>query len=168
MNTVITPQELYEKYHAKIERYIYAHINNEHDRADLLQQVFLNVIEAFDSYDPERGSPGTWLYTITRNTVIDYYRKCSREPTAVEFDESLIAAEDSDLPALTEDMLDTLADALECLPERERNIIIYRFYYCLSAKETAERVGVSYANARFLQHTALKKLRRYFEDQQVG
>lgn len=39
-----------------------------------------------------------------------------------------------------------------------------RFYHGLSARETAEKVDVSYANVRFLQHRALKKLRDTLED----
>ena len=58
-----------------------------------------------------------------------------------------------------------LAAALEKLPERERNIVILRFYHGLSARETANRVGVSYANVRVLQHGALRKLRRYLGDE---
>ena len=53
--------------------------------------------------------------------------------------------------------------APEQLSERERSIIVWRFYHGLSARETAEKADVSYANVRFLQHRALKKLRDILE-----
>ncbi len=166
MNTAITPEKLYQDYHEKVERYISSHVSNEHDRADLKQQVFLNAISALDGYDPARSAPGTWLYVITRNAVTDYYRRRSREPVPAEM-ETLDQPEERSLLAdvedrlLTQELLETLADALERLPERERNIVILRFYHGLSAQETADRIGVSYANVRVLQHNALKKMRRY-------
>ncbi len=160
MSAAITPEELYRNYHDKVERYIGARVGNIHDRADVLQQVFLSAISALDGYDPARSAPGTWLYAITRNTVIDYYRTKGREPVPAEWEESAAPASDVDERILTQETLEELAAALERLPERERNILILRYYHGLSARETAQKVGVSYANVRFLQHSALNKLRR--------
>lgn len=157
----ITPEELYNAYREKVERYICSHVRNEHDRADIVQQVFLNAISALESYDPERAAVSTWLYAITRNAVIDYYRSLEKTPLSADDDELRLLSQD-DRP-LSEETLEALADALEQLPERERKIIVFRFYRGYSAKETAEKVGISYANVRFLQYAALKKLRRLLE-----
>ena len=169
MNTAITPETLYRDYHEKVERYISSHVSDMQDRADLKQQVFLNAIAALDAYDPSRAAPGTWLYTITRNAVTDYYRRRSRSPEPTELEEldrmeqpqdASPLSGDVESRLLTQETLEELAKALEELPERERNIVIFRFYDGLSAQETAQRVGVSYANVRVLQHNALRKLRR--------
>ena len=167
MNTVITPEELYSDYHIKVARYISAHIKNEHDREDLLHQVFLKAISSLDKYDPSRSAPGTWLYAITRNAVTDYYREKAHEPVPVALDESAILPDKGYDHVFMQDTLEALASALEQLPERERNIIIYRFYHGLSAQETAKLIGVSYANERFLQHSALKKLRQLLDENEL-
>lgn len=170
MSTAITPEALYRDYHEKVERYISSHVSDMQDRADLKQQIFLNAIAALDGYDPSRAAPGTWLYTITRNAVTDYYRRRTREPAPIELEEldrieqpqdASPLSRDVDSRLLTQEMLEELAKALEQLPERERDIVILRFYYGFSAKETAQRINVSYANVRVLQHNALRKLRRY-------
>ncbi len=159
----ITPEELYNAYREKVERYICSHVRNEHDRADIVQQVFLNAISALESYDPERAAVSTWLYAITRNTVIDYYRSLEKTPISADDDELRELFSSSEEKPLSEETLEALADALEQLPERERKIIVFRFYRGYSAKETAEKVGISYANVRFLQYAALKKLRKLLE-----
>ena len=174
MNAVISPEELYVNYRDKVMRYIGSHVFNEHDREDLLQQVFLNAVAALDGYDPARAAPGTWLYAIARNTVTDYFRRGGREPTTAELDEAyggdeaygdeVYGGAEPEAQLLTQETLEALAQALERLPERERNIVIWRFYHGLSAREAAERAGVSYANARFLQHQALKKLQTYLTE----
>lgn len=162
MSAAITSEALYRDYRDRVEKYIAAHVQNAHDRQDLVQQVFLNAIAALDRYDPARSAVGTWLYAIARNAVVDYYRSKSREPVLAELDETAIPDEE-DASLLMREMLDALAAALEQLPERERNIVIWRFYHGISPKEIAERSGISYANVRFLQHSALQKLRRLLE-----
>lgn len=163
MSEIISPEKLYLDYHDKVERYIMSHVADKQDREDLVSRVFLNAIAALDSYDPSRAAPGTWIYAITRNTVVSYYRERKRETELVEMQEqSAVPGAEEDI--LTSETLEALAAALEQLSERERSIIVWRFYHGLSAKETAEKVDVSYANARFLQHRALKKLRDTLED----
>ena len=166
MSAVISPEEFYVGYRDKVARYIRSHVSNEHDREDLVQQVFLNAIAALDGYDPGRAAPGTWLYAIARNAVTDYFRQNGRETLAIDEPdgEAYVGGEEPEERLLTRETLETLAAALERLSERERNIVIWRFYHGLSARETAERVGVSYANARFLQHQALKKLQKYLTE----
>ena len=169
MSVTLSPEELYVNYRDKVTRYISSHVSNEHDREDLVQQVFLNAVAAQESYDSGRAAPGTWLYVIARNAVTDYFRRGGREPAAVELDElcggeRYSGGEEPEERLLTQETLETLAEALEWLSERERNIVIWRFYHGLSAQETAERAGVSYANARFLQHQALKKLQKYLTE----
>lgn len=162
MSDIISPEKLYLDYHDKVERYIASRVTNEQDREDLVSRVFQNVISALDSYDPSRAALGTWIYTITRNTVISYYREKNREPELMDM-EDLAAIAEAGENAITGEMLEALENALEQLSERERGIIIRRFYHGLSAKETAEKAGVSYSNVRFLQHRALKKLRDILE-----
>lgn len=135
MGAVISPEQLYLDYRGKVEGY---HVQNEQDRQDLAQQVFLNATAALDRYDPARGAIGTWLYAITRNAVIDYYRERKHEPLPAELDESAIPDEAYER-MLTREMLDALAAALERLPERERNIVIWRFYHGISPQEIAKK-----------------------------
>lgn len=166
MSDVISPEKLYLDYYDKVERYIMSHVADKQDREDLVSRIFLNAIAALDSYDSSRAALGTWIYAITRNTVVSYYRERKRETELAKMQEQYVAFE-AEENILTSENLEALAAALEQLSERERSIIVWRFYYGLTAKETAEKAGVSYANARFLQHRALKKLRDILEDTEV-
>lgn len=159
MSAVISPEKRYLDYRDKVEGHIRSHVQNEHDRHDLAQQAFLKAIAAKDAYDPLRSTPGTWLYTIHRNVVTDYCRAGSRKPILAELDANKVS-DGADDRLLTEETLDALAAALKRLPERERNIVIWRVCRGISPQEIAEKPGISYANVRFLQHSALKKLRR--------
>lgn len=166
MSNIISPETLYLDYHDKVERYIKSHVANKQDREDLVSRVFLNAIAALDSYDPSRAAPGTWLYAITRNMVISYYREKNQESVLAQMQEQPFYNE-AEERFLTMETLDALACALEQLSQRERSIIVWRFYHGLSAKETAEKVGVSYANVRFIQYNALKKLRAILQETEL-
>ena len=80
--------ELYEQYMPKVYRYIYFRIRDENMAQDLTATVFQKALTKFSGFKPQKASFSTWIFTITRNTVIDYYRNNGR----VKFPESRILA----------------------------------------------------------------------------
>ncbi len=163
MSKPLDMEEIYLSYQKKVEGYIAKRVSNQADAQELVSEVFSKVLAGLWRYDEQRASVSTWIYTIAKNTVYDYYRHHKNETWADD------AYEKSDENLLPEDMLlkkeqlAQLATALEKLPERERNILILRFYHDMPAKEVAQRVGVSYANVRYLQSIALKKLQHLMQ-----
>lgn len=155
-------EALYLEYHDKVRAYAVHHLRNVQDAEDVVSQVFLNVYKKWDSYDPSIGSHSTWLYAITRNVIRETLRRVSRSRTNGYFDgwETL----ESPCPGpeevlLSEARVDELTAALKQLPERERDILILRFYSGLPSREVAERMGLSDGNVRYLQSKALSRLR---------
>ena len=148
--------EIYAAYKDKVSQYIHVKISNFHDAEDLVSDVFLKVCQKYGTFDEKKASLSTWIYIIARNTVIDYYRtskvyyKISEEfPINGGFDETLIG----------EEQLDSLADALSRLGQRDRDIIILHYYNGYTLKEVAGKMKLSYSNVKLLHNRALKKLR---------
>ncbi len=154
-------EEIYRNYHKKVLGYINSQINRLQDAEDLAADVFMKVFEKIDSFDETKASISTWIFTITKNKLTDYYRtrKVFEEVPETLSDES--SFEDD---ICNEEMLDTLADALERLDERERDIIILRYYSGKTLKEIAEKMGISYAYVKVLQNKALGDLKKYMAD----
>ena len=63
---------------------------------------------------------------------------------------------------LTDDALDSLADALLALKERARDLIVLHYYFGHTLKEVAEMMGMSYINAKVIHKKALESLRAFF------
>lgn len=150
--------KIYRDYQGKVYGYILSKVNSPQDAEDITSDVFVKVYEKLDTFDETKASLSTWIYTITRNTLTDYYRtrKVFAEiPETMETDTSV---EDDVCNA---EMLDNLAKALETLDERERDIIILRFYSGKTLKEIAGNMGISYAYVKVLQNKAFEKLRKY-------
>lgn len=154
-------ESLYTQYGGKIASYINSRISNPHDAEDLASDVFLKISEHFDTYDASRSSYSTWIYVITQNTVRDYYRRRMNKQDVELPDELPLADlnEDVEQKLLNSETLSALSSALDKLPERERDILILRFYHGMAAKDVAEKLNISYANVRYLQSISLKKLR---------
>lgn len=150
--------KIYRDYQGKVYGYILSKVNSPQDAEEITSDVFVKVYEKLDTFDETKASLSTWIYTITRNTLTDYYRtrKVFAEiPETMETDTSV---EDDVCNA---EMLDNLAKALETLDERERDIIILRFYSGKTLKEIAGNMGISYAYVKVLQNKAFEKLRKY-------
>jgi RNA polymerase sigma-70 factor (ECF subfamily) len=71
---MITAEEIYAEYHQKVSAYVRGKVQDLHQAEDLVSAVFLKVVQGLDGYDPAKASVSTWVYTITRNTVTDYFR----------------------------------------------------------------------------------------------
>lgn len=160
MNKTVEKETVFAEYHGKVQRYISGKVSNHQDAEDLASDVFVKVFEKLDSFDSEKASLSTWIYTITRNTVTDYYRTHKEHG---ELDEQLLSSFDLEGKVVGEEMLEKLADALEQLDRRSRQIIISRYYSGRTLKDIADHLDISYAYVKILHNAALAKLKQYLQ-----
>lgn len=153
--------ELYKNYNEKVLGYINGKINNYTLAEDLCSDVFLKVYEKLDTFDESKSSASTWIFTITRNTLTDYFRT-RRVP--VEIPETLAGNESFEDDVCNAEMLDSLADALEKLDVRERDIVVFHYYYGMTFKDVADKMGISYSYVKLLHNNALASLKNFLND----
>lgn len=150
-------ERLYRDYHSKVAAFVAGKVENRHDAEDLVSDIFLKAYAKWDTYDPAKASLSTWIYTISHNTVVDYYRGRKNLVEYADYmDAEAFAAEEPD------EQLEQLADALMKLKEKERDLIILHYYKGYTLKKVAERMGMSYINAKVIHKRALAALRNYF------
>ena len=146
--------QIYEEFQPKVRAYVRGKIHDPHDADDLVSAVFMKVVQKLDSFDPAKASVSTWVYTITRNTVTVYFRT---RRSMVAFEDYMV-----DETELTDDALDCLADALMSLKEKERDLIVLRYYSGHTLKTVAEMMGMSYINAKVIHKKALTSLQAFY------
>ena len=149
-------EQIYLQYHDKVRAYVRGMVQDPHDVEDLVSAVFMKIVQKLDSYDPAKASVSTWVYTITRNTVTDHFRT-RRTLMALEDYMADEAPEE-----LNDGVLDSLADALLTLKERERDLIVLHYYTGHTLKTVADMMGMSYINAKVVHKKALDSLRAFF------
>lgn len=150
---------IYTDFHEKVLNYVNSKVCNMTQAEDITSDIFLKIYEKLDTFDESKSSLSTWIFTITRNTLTDYYRtrKVFSEVPEDFRDDTCIDDE-----ICNDEMLDTLADALESLDERERDLIILRYYKGLTLTEIAQRMDISYSYVKILHNKALSGMRGYF------
>ncbi|MBQ8619513.1 MAG: sigma-70 family RNA polymerase sigma factor [Clostridia bacterium] len=149
--------QIYREYQPKVRAYVRSKIQDPHDAEDLVSAVFMKVVQKLDCYDPARASISTWVYTITRNTVTDFYRT---RRSMVAFEDYML--DEAPAMELTDDALDCLAEALLSLKERERDLTVLHYYSGHTLKTVAEMMGMSYINAKVIHKKALASLRAFY------
>ncbi len=148
---------LYERHVAEIYRYSYRQVGNREDAEDLTSQVFLQVVRSIGGYRPQ-GQFRAWVYGIAKNVIMDWWRRYYWTPTvALEKFLDLEPLPPSDPPASNPVAEANVERLLGGLPERYREVLTLRFLRGYSLEEAAQAMGVSVANAKVLQHRALRK-----------
>lgn len=71
----------------------YRFTGNAASAEDLSQEVFLRVYRTLGSYQAEYGAFATWLTSVTRNLLVDHYRRTRRDKLTDSIDEAPQAAE---------------------------------------------------------------------------
>jgi RNA polymerase sigma-70 factor, ECF subfamily len=152
--------ELYDRYAARVYRYALARLDEPADAEDLLQRVFLKVIEAMPRYE-ERGVPfAAWLFRIARNAVVDHGRQPQQTLTLEAAVGHADGAQGPDrLAELAADRAVVRA-ALDELTAEQRDVVLYRFFAGLTPREIGQLMGKREGTVRALQFRALATLRR--------
>ena len=145
-------EEIYREYHDKVLSYLRSRVNSAEDAEDLCSEVFRKALENWDA----RSGVSSYLYTISHNVVIDYYRT---RRVHSEIPEDLPAEGNLEETLLSSDALDRLAGALRQLPEQERDIIVLHYYANNTLHEIADKMQLPYSVLKRRHQAALKKLR---------
>lgn len=134
--------------------FIRKRVRSEEDAEDILQDVFAQLVAGYNVTEPIEELT-SWLFTVARNRIIDWYRK--RKPIPFSEQQSRSNAEFDgrevedvlDDPAGVPDEVFTrsvmwteFADALEELPEEQRNVFVMHELEGKSFKQIAETSGV--------------------------
>lgn len=153
-------EKIYAEYSSKVLRYVRSKISNLQDAEDVCSSVFLKVQRGLALYDDSKASLSTWIYSIARNAVIDFYRRF-REPELLK--EEIACTEDGFEEVCNDETLNELAAALENLSPRESDIIVLHYYSGKSLKEIAKLMQMSYSNMKSLHKQALSRLKKLLQ-----
>ncbi len=162
-------EHFYVTHYNEAYRYVLKHIQNVHDAEDVLSNAFLYCYDHFSEYDPTRASERTWLYLVIKSRIRNYYRDMKEAEPLELLDEQPADKRDylSEAAELQE-LREELAEALNTLPEKQRTLVILRYFYDCDTKEMAERTGMSLANVRTTLSRALDSLGKIMKSNGYG
>jgi RNA polymerase sigma-70 factor, ECF subfamily len=141
----------------RLYRLMYAKVGNRPDAEDLTAQIFLAA------YGPLRttasvGEVRAYLLATARTVLAAHWRQTLGHQVTV-IDLAQVDLEDYAVPSAPDDAGETAAQVakiLDALPERYRAILALRFLRGYTIKQAAAELGVTVANAKVIQHRALR------------
>jgi RNA polymerase sigma-70 factor, ECF subfamily len=82
-------EELVRQHTRRVYALCYRFTNSGQEAQDLTQEVFLRVFRTLRTFHSSEGSFGTWLARVTRNLLIDHYRRTRQERVTDSIEEQL-------------------------------------------------------------------------------
>ncbi len=85
--------ELVRAHHGRVYSLCYRFTGSSHDAEDLTQDIFLKVYGNLRAFEPARGSLAVWVTTMTRNHLVDHYRRSRLQRASDSLDAGWEAAD---------------------------------------------------------------------------
>ncbi|WP_312765225.1 sigma-70 family RNA polymerase sigma factor [Epilithonimonas sp.] len=125
-------------------------VKDENDADEITVSVFSKVLNKLDLFDPNFQFK-TWILTIAQNTIIDFWRRKSREnedaSDGLENVKNEFARSPEELLISEEDQ-QKIIKIIETMDAKNQDIIRLRFFEERSIKEIAEELNLSVANTK--------------------
>ncbi|MFC1955456.1 RNA polymerase sigma factor [Chloroflexota bacterium] len=150
---------LYDVYADRIYRHIYYRTSNVEDARDLTQEVFIKAWQGLPKYKRTKTPFFGWLFTISHNRIIDYYR--TKRDFAYLNNEVIMEDRKKGPDKLVEEQFtqQEVRRAIIQLPEDQQQVIFMSFIEGLEYSEIAAALNKSEGNIRVIVHRALKRMR---------
>lgn len=129
-------QKAFSQYQSELLGFINSKINHKEDAQDILSTVFMKLLQQKDVPD----SPIAWLYRVTKNAIIDYYR--TRRPDD-ELPQELIAHFDEE--SAFKEMSVCMKPMVLALDEKYRDVLLLSEIEGMKQKAVADHLGLSLA-----------------------
>lgn len=164
-------EKLIFRYTKIIYRFVYRTTNNKDDSFDITQEIFLKVWKNIKKYDDKQNFK-TWLFTIARNTSIDWLRKkrnylfsdLTKEDDNDDFGQTIADTEPlQDAIFEQNELADLLKKVLIKLSMDERTILILHNEDYLTFEEISEIFKKPTNTIKSIYRRSLIKLKRYLE-----
>jgi len=161
--------EALERDQPRLRNFIRKHITDTSEAEDILQDVFYELLEAYRLMKPIEHVTA-WLFRVARNRMVDLFRRkkpsslnnpASPEEDSATLEDLLPSADDGPEAAYARSLLlDALDDALEEVPEAQREVFIAHELMGQSFKDISTETGLSVNTLLSRKHYAVLHLRK--------
>jgi len=152
-------EQVWHSFHHPLKQFIVSKTGNDAAAEDILQDVFIKILNQLQNLKQEHKIKA-WIYQITRNAIIDYYRK---EKRLEELPADLPERIETENQNLNKEISACLRPFLEQLPEKYREALVLTEFDGHSQKELSELLGISFSGAKSRVQRGRQKLRELLD-----
>jgi len=157
-------QAFYRRHAGRVLAYARQLGRNPDLAEDVVQEVFVAVWRKAASYQADRGDPVGWLYTITRNKLVDLWRKTGDTAGLDELQWQQLPGPEPAAGSPRSDLLLTMRQALARVSPEQRAAIEMAYFGDLTYEETAERLRLPVGTLKSRIRAGLRTLRAVLEE----
>ena len=155
--SVIELEQFYEVHVQKIYRFFFYKVLNREIAEDLTSVCFLKFTKELSKKEIE--NPRAFLYGIAKFTMIDHLRmKYKNNETVLDIDDEMLEVE---IDEPENHILDYLEMVLPHLPEKQREVLRFRFIDKMSLQEIAMKLQKDVNYVSTTQKRGLQSIKRY-------
>jgi len=156
-------QRLYQHYTPMIRAFLLKSMGASADRTEaeeITQEVLIKVWNKAASFNPSKASVNTWIFTIARNTRIDFIRRNERNDRKIDVEDIW---HDAESPEPLVDLQQRRAEqvikqAMQTLPDEQLQVLYKAFMEGKSHNEVAEEMGLPLGTVKSRIRLALSKM----------
>ena len=169
-------EELVRTHTRKVYALCYRFTGSNQESQDLTQEVFLRVFRTLRSFRSDEGSFGTWLARVTRNLLIDHYRRTRQERVTDSIEEQLPMLEEVGASAAMRpdnaiagrEASEILQATLQKLSPDLREAVILRDLQEMEYREIAEVLGIPEGTVKSRINRGRTELARLLRKQKLA
>lgn len=150
-------ERIWDEFSIPLRRFIKGRVSNEQDAEDILQTVFVKLLTNLKNLK-DNNKLHAWVYTITRNTMNDFYKSRKQVLNIDDYSDEIQTDEYKD-STIDEELAEGIKILIQCLPEKFREAIILTEFQDLTQNELALRLGLSLPGAKSRVQRARKQLK---------
>lgn len=144
---------LYVRYADDVLRYVTSFVRDYHEAEDITQNVFAKLMTAIKKYEQREVPFDAWILRVSRNAALDHLRAKRAIPTEE------VRQADVGSAQIGLDRGRALRQALEDLPEDQREVLVLRHIVGLSPIEIAGALDKTESSVHGLHHRGRRSLR---------
>ena len=154
---------LYDRYSNKVYRKCLSFFKDEMIAQDMVQDIFLKVFFQLAKFKG-RSRFSTWLYAITYNYCVEYYRRNSKYSTVEVEDHHVGASDDTEEDEILEYRVGHLKRALEMVAIEDKMILLMKYQDDTSIKEIMEHLKISESAVKMRLARARTRVRNLIQE----
>lgn len=161
-------ERIYSEFYDKVLAFVSARVDNHTIAEELTSDIFLKIYKNYHRFDPQKAKLSTWIFTITKNTLKNYYRD-KKSIVSLETVENYNPTYDDDIEETLhlEYVKKVLDKAIGKLDPQKQAIIKMRFYDEMKFEDIAKELNMSPVNVRVTLNRLLSKLRTELEGEEL-
>lgn len=153
----MTTDRIWTDFNDQLRGFIRKRVNDSQTVDDILQEVFVKVhLKQGELKDLQKLGP--WLYAITRNQIIDHFRKKKN----TNLDHEQLGISDEEVENLNDRLLCCLKRFVMDLPEKFHAVLLETEFGSTSQKAFAEKHGINYSSLKSRVQRGKMKLKERF------